>query len=96
MLILNLKVNSHKTVNDIYHEKKKSETVYSSYSRKSSGNKTKKIEDEKDIVLASPQKTVLTKEQQKYLNIYEKDHDLLFGKNENDKTKIKVYVEVDK
>ena len=44
MLILNLKINSHKTVNDVYHEKKESETVYSSYSRKSSGNKTKKID----------------------------------------------------
>ena len=85
MLVLNLKVNSDKLINDIVGKDNSSETVpkpavYGSISRpilKHANNPN-----------AQPK---LSEEQEYYLHLYETQHDKLFNKSDNSPQKIKVY-----
>ena len=89
MLVLNLKVNSDKLINDIVGKDNSSETVpkpavYGSISRpilKPANNPN-----------AQPK---LSEEQEYYLHLYETQHDKLFNKSDNSPQKIKVYTYVD-
>ena len=89
MLVLNLKVNSDKLINDIVGKDTSSETapkpaVYGSINRpilKAASN-----------LNTQPK---LSEEQEYYLHLYETQHDKLFNKSDNSPQKIKVYTYVD-
>ena len=89
MLVLNLKVNSDKLINDIVGKDNSSETVpkpavYGSINRpmlKAANNPN-----------TQPK---LSEEQEYYLHLYETQHDKLFNKSDNSPQKIKVYTYVD-
>lgn len=89
MLVLNLKVNSDKLINDIVGKDNSSETmpktaVYGSINRpilKAASN-----------LNAQPK---ISEEQEYYLHLYETQHDKLFNKSDNSPQKIKVYTYVD-
>ena len=89
MLVLNLKVNSDKLINDIVGKDNSSETmpktaVYGSISRpilKAASN-----------LNTQPK---ISEEQEYYLHLYETQHDKLFNKSDNSPQKIKVYTYVD-
>lgn len=89
MLVLNLKVNSDKLINDIVGKDNSSETapkpaVYGSINRpilKAASN-----------LNTQPK---LSEEQEYYLHLYETQHDKLFNKSDNSPQKIKVYTYVD-
>lgn len=89
MLVLNLRVSSHRTLDDV-NGTSSSNSVYGS-SRKSPKKSTV---DESEEILAAPTKTILTEEDKKYLAIYEHEHDKYFGsaKHPKDKTEIRIYV----
>ena len=89
MLVLNLKVNSDKLINDIVGKDNSSETapkpaVYGSINRLI-------------LKVASDLNTQpkLSEEQEYYLHLYETQHDKLFNKSDNSPQKIKVYTYVD-
>ena len=90
MLVLNLKVNSDKLINDIVGKDNSPETapkpaVYGSINRpilKAASN-----------LNTQPK---LSEEQEYYLHLYETQHDKLFNKSDNSPQKIKVYTYVDK
>ena len=89
MLVLNLKVNSDKLINDIVGKDNFSETVpkpavYGSINRpilKAANNPNTQAK--------------LSEEQEYYLHLYETQHDKLFNKSDNSPQKIKVYTYVD-
>ena len=89
MLVLNLKVNSDKLINDIVGKDNSSETapkpaVYGSINRpilKAANN-----------LNTQPK---ISEEQEYYLHLYETQHDKLFNKSDNSPQKIKVYTYVD-
>ena len=89
MLVLNLKVNSDKLINDIVGKDNSPETapkpaVYGSINRpilKAANN-----------LNTQPK---LSEEQEYYLHLYETQHDKLFNKSDNSPQKIKVYTYVD-
>ena len=89
MLVLNLKVNSDKLINDIVGKDNSSETmpktaVYGSINRpilKAASNPN-----------TQPK---LSEELEYYLHLYETQHDKLFNKSDNSPQKIKVYTYVD-
>lgn len=89
MLVLNLKVNSDKLINDIVGKDNSSETmpktaVYGSINRpilKAASN-----------LNTQPK---ISEEQKYYLHLYETQHDKLFNKSDNSPQKIKVYTYVD-
>lgn len=89
MLVLNLKVNSDKLINDIVGKDNSSETVpkpavYGSTNRpilKPASNPN-----------TQPK---LSEEQEYYLHLYETQHDKIFNKSDNSPQKIKVYTYVD-
>ena len=89
MLVLNLKVNSDKLINDIVGKDNSSETmpktaVYGSINRpilKAASN-----------LNTQPK---ISEEQEYYLHLYETQHDKLFNKSDNSPQKIKVYTYVE-
>ena len=89
MLVLNLKVNSDKLINDIVGKDNSPETapkpaVYGSINRpilKAASN-----------LNTQPK---ISEEQEYYLHLYETQHDKLFNKSDNSPQKIKVYTYVD-
>lgn len=89
MLVLNLKVNSDKLINDIVGKDNSSETmpktaVYGSINRpilKAASN-----------LNTQPK---ISEEQEYYLHLYETQHDKIFNKSDNSPQKIKVYTYVD-
>ena len=89
MLVLNLKVNSDKLINDIVGKDNSSETmpktaVYGSINRpilKAANN-----------LNTQPK---ISEEQEYYLHLYETQHDKIFNKSDNSPQKIKVYTYVD-
>ena len=89
MLVLNLKVNSDKLINDIVGKDNSPETapkpaVYGSINR--------------PILKAASNlntQSKLSEEQEYYLHLYETQHDKLFNKSDNSPQKIKVYTYVD-
>ena len=89
MLVLNLKVNSDKLINDIVGKDNSYETVpkpavYGSINRpilKAASN-----------LNTQPK---ISEEQEYYLHLYETQHDKLFNKSDNSPQKIKVYTYVD-
>lgn len=89
MLVLNLKVNSDKLINDIVGKDNSSETmpktaVYGSINRpilKAASN-----------LNTQPK---ISEEQEYYLHLYETQHDKLFNKSDNSPQKIKVYTYAD-
>ena len=89
MLVLNLKVNSDKLINDIVGKDNSSETVpkpavYGSINRpilKAASN-----------LNTQPK---ISEEQEYYLHLYETQHDKLFNKSDNSPQKLKVYTYVD-
>ena len=89
MLVLNLKVNSDKLINDIVGKDNSSETmpktaVYGSINRpilKAASN-----------LNTQPK---ISEEQENYLHLYETQHDKIFNKSDNSPQKIKVYTYVD-
>ena len=89
MLVLNLKVNSDKLINDIVGKDNSSETapkpaVYGSINR--------------PILKAASNlntQSKISEEQEYYLHLYETQHDKLFNKSDNSPQKIKVYTYVD-
>ena len=90
MLVLNLKVNSDKLINDIVGKDNSSETapkpaVYGSINRpilKAASNPN-----------TQPK---LSEEQSYYLHLYETQHDKLFNKTDNSSQKIKIYTYIKK
>lgn len=85
MLVINLKVDSHKTLDDVNTPPEGG--VYGAARRRSA------VKNDEEI-LETPKKTVLTEEQEKYLHIYETEHDKYFGsaKKPKDKTEVRIYV----
>ena len=89
MLVLNLKVNSDKLINDIVGKDNSSETapkpaVYGSINRpilKAASNLNTQLK--------------ISEDQEYYLHLYETQHDKLFNKSDNSPQKIKVYTYVD-
>ena len=89
MLVLNLKVNSDKLINDIVGKDNSCETmpktaVYGSINRpilKAASN-----------LNTQPK---ISEEQEYYLHLYETQHDKIFNKSDNSPQKIKVYTYVD-
>lgn len=86
MLVINLKVDSHRTLDDVNTPSNEG-GVYGASRRRSS------VKSDEEIV-ETPKKTVLTEEQEKYLHIYETEHDKYFGsaKKPKDKTEVRIYV----
>ena len=89
MLVLNLKVNSDKLINDIVGKDNSPETapkpaVYGSINRPI-------------LKVASNLNTQpkISEEQEYYLHLYETQHDKIFNKSDNSPQKIKVYTYVD-
>ena len=89
MLVLNLKVNSDKLVDDILKEDNSSETVPK--------DTVYGITKRNTLKPASNPNTQpkLSEEQEYYLHLYETQHDKLFNKSDNSPQKIKVYTYVD-
>jgi hypothetical protein len=85
MLVINLKVDSHRTLDDVNTPPEGG--VYGASRKRSS------VKSDEEI-LEAPKKTVLTEEQEKYLHIYETEHDKYFGsaKKPKDKTEVRIYV----
>lgn len=85
MLVINLKVDSHRTLDDVNTLAEGG--VYGASRKRSS------VKSDEEI-LEAPKKTVLTEEQEKYLHIYETEHDKYFGsaKKPKDKTEVRIYV----
>lgn len=89
MLVLNLKVNSDKLINDIVGKDNSPETapkpaVY--------GSINSPILKAASNLNTQPK---LSEEQEYYLHLYETQHDKLFNKSDNSPQKIKVYTYVD-
>lgn len=89
MLVLNLKVNSDKLINDIVGKDNSSETVPKSAVYGSISRPTLKAASNPNT------QTKLSEEQEYYLHLYETQHDKLFNKSDNSPQKIKVYTYVD-
>lgn len=88
MIVLNLRVSSHKTLDDA-NSGDSSTGVYSAPKRSIKKTSVKTTEDMTILAAPAPEKTVLTREQERYLKMYEKKHDdLFYGK----KVKTKIYV----
>ena len=85
MLVLNLKVNSDKLVDDILKEDNSSETIPK--------DTVYGIAKRNTLSTASNPNTQpkLSEEQEYYLHLYETQHDKLFNKSDNSPQKIKVY-----
>ena len=89
MLVLNLKVNSDKLVDDILKEDNSSETI-----PKDSVYGIAKRNTLKPASNPNTQ-TKLSEEQEYYLHLYETQHDKIFNKTDNSPQKIKVYTYAD-
>lgn len=89
MLVLNLKVNSDKLVDDILKEDNSSETI-----PKDAVYGIAKRNTLKPVSNPNTQ-TKLSEEQEYYLHLYETQHDKIFNKSDNSPQKIKVYTYVD-
>ena len=89
MLVLNLKVNSDKLVDDILKEDNSSETIPK--------DAAYGIAKRNTLNSASNPNTQpkLSEEQEYYLHLYETQHDKIFNKSDNSPQKIKVYTYVD-
>ena len=89
MLVLNLKVNSDKLINDIVGKDNSSETIPK--------DTVYGIAKRNTLSTASNPNTQpkLSEEQEYYLHLYETQHDKLFNKSDNSPQKIKVYTYVD-
>lgn len=89
MLVLNLKVNSDKLVDDILKEDNSSETIPK--------DAVYGIAKRNTLNYASNPNTQikLSEEQEYYLHLYETQHDKIFNKSDNSPQKIKVYTYVD-
>ena len=89
MLVLNLKVNSDKLVDDILKEDNSSETIPK--------DAVYGIAKRNTLNSASNPNTQpkLSEEQEYYLHLYETQHDKIFNKSDNSPQKIKVYTYVD-
>ena len=89
MLVLNLKVNSDKLINDIVGKDNSSETMPK--------DTVYGIAKRNTLITASNPNTQpkLSEEQEYYLHLYETQHDKLFNKSDNSPQKIKVYTYVD-
>ena len=89
MLVLNLKVNSDKLINDIVGKDNSSETMPK--------DTVYGIAKRNTLSTASNPNTQpkLSEEQEYYLHLYETQHDKLFNKSDNSPQKIKVYTYVD-
>ena len=89
MLVLNLKVNSDKLIDDILKEDNSSETIPK--------DTVYGIAKRNTLSTASNPNTQpkLSEEQEYYLHLYETQHDKLFNKSDNSPQKIKVYTYVD-
>ena len=90
MLVLNLRVSSHKIVASTSEDGDSS--VYSSPKKRTAKTESSSAND--DEILAASKPTELTEEQKKYLDIYENEHDKYFGskKRRDNKAEVKVYV----
>lgn len=89
MLVLNLKVNSDKLINDIVGKDNSSETVPKPAVYGSTNRPILKA-------VSNPNtQTKLSEEQEYYLHLYETQHDKIFNKSDNSPQKIKVYTYVD-
>lgn len=89
MLVLNLKVNSDKLVDDILKEDNSSETVPKPAVYGSTNRPILKAASNPNT------QTKLSEEQEYYLHLYETQHDKIFNKTDNSPQKIKVYTYVD-
>ena len=89
MLVLNLKVNSDKLINDIVGKDNSSETVPKSAVY---GSINRPILKAASNLNTQPK---ISEEQEYYLHLYETQHDKLFNKSDNSPQKIKVYTYVD-
>ena len=89
MLVLNLKVNSDKLINDIVGKDNSSETVSKSAVY---GSINRPILKAASNLNTQPK---ISEEQEYYLHLYETQHDKLFNKSDNSPQKIKVYTYVD-
>ena len=89
MLVLNLKVNSDKLINDIVGKDNSSETVSKGTVYGIARRNTLKLASNPNT------QTKLSEEQEYYLHLYETQHDKLFNKSDNSPQKIKVYTYVD-
>ena len=89
MLVLNLKVNSDKLINDIVGKDNSSETIPK--------DTVYGIAKRNTLSTASNPntQTKLSEEQEYYLHLYETQHDKIFNKSDNSPQKIKVYTYVD-
>lgn len=89
MLVLNLKVNSDKLINDIVGKDNSSETIPK--------DTVYGIAKRNTLNSASNPNTQpkLSEEQEYYLHLYETQHDKIFNKSDNSPQKIKVYTYVD-
>lgn len=89
MLVLNLKVNSDKLINDIVGKDNSSETIPKDAVYGIAKRNTSKPASNPNT------QTELSEEQEYYLHLYETQHDKLFNKSDNSPQKIKVYTYVD-
>lgn len=89
MLVLNLKVNSDKLINDIVGKDNSSETVPKPAVYGSTNRPILKAASNPNT------QTKLSEEQEYYLHLYETQHDKIFNKSDNSPQKIKVYTYVD-
>ena len=89
MLVLNLKVNSDKLVDDILKEDNSSETIPKDTVYGIAKRNTLKPASNPNT------QTKLSEEQEYYLHLYETQHDKIFNKSDNSPQKIKVYTYVD-
>ena len=89
MLVLNLKVNSDKLINDIVGKDNSSETVPKPAVY---GSTNRPILKAASNLNTQPK---ISEEQEYYLHLYETQHDKLFNKSDNSPQKIKVYTYVD-
>ena len=89
MLVLNLKANSDKLINDIVGKDNSSETIPK--------DTVYGIAKRNTLSTANNPNTQpkLSEEQEYYLHLYETQHDKLFNKSDNSPQKIKVYTYVD-
>ena len=89
MLVLNLKVNSDKLINDIVGKDNSSETMPKTAVYGSINRPILKAANNPNV------QTELSEEQEYYLHLYETQHDKIFNKSDNSPQKIKVYTYVD-
>ena len=89
MLVLNLKVNSDKLVDDILKEDNSSETIPKDAVYGIAKRNTLKPASNPNT------QTKLSEEQEYYLHLYETQHDKIFNKTDNSPQKIKVYTYAD-